>query len=261
MICLGCIIGQHRVLVVGTGVKMPLKGSKEEEREFELMCYSEEPMLCPFCRAEDPDNDEELFNRLYKRINKFNDPKAMNLLGRWFMEGEEGLPQNLKKAEEFYKRSFDLGDIDAPHFLHHLYHKYNPDEVLMMMKYLEEGTRRGCGFCMADLAIRVLQSGNLQSSNMNSEVSIATNSISSSNMEEATRLLIMAARSGHDGAMTNLMRASRHKVLSLPKEDLASTLRAHKAANDEVNIEPIGYAMRYVEYLEKHEHYSGSKAS
>ena len=237
MICLGCIIGQHRVLVVGTNVKLPLEGSQEEEREFELIRYSEEPMLCPFCRAEDPgDDEEERLKRLHTRINKYNDSKAMNLMGAWSMKGEQGLPQNLKKAEEYFKRSFDLGDIDVPHFLHHLYHVYIPDEVLRI-KYLEEGTRRGNALCMHDLANHTLQSGN----------DLANRTLHPGNVEEAKRLYIMAARLGADIAMNSL--TNLHRPLMVSKEDLATTRRAHKAVNDEVNNETIGYAMRYTEYL------------
>ena len=52
----------------------------------------------------------------------------------------------------------------------------------------------------------------------------------SSNYVEATRLLMTAACSGDNIAMKELMGLYRNKLLS--KEDLATTLRAHKAAND-----------------------------
>jgi len=226
MICMGCLYGQYRTLVLGTGVKMPLKGSKEEEQEFERMCYSKIRMLCPFCRAKEPYNNTEILKRLYKQIEKHNDPTAMNVVGWWSMKGIEGLRQNLKKAEELFKRSFDLGNIDVAYLLKQLYHKYIPDEVLVM-KYLEEGTRRGNACCMVDLANHTLQSGNV---------------------EEATRLVVMAARLGLDLAMNKLMVYYRNGWLS--KEDLATTLRAHKAANDEVNNEPIEYAMRYRKFID-----------
>ena len=227
MICMGCLYGQHRTLVLGTGVKMPLKGSKEEEQEFERMCYSKIPMLCPFCRAKEPYNNTEILKRLYKQIEKHNDPTAMNVVGWWSMKGIEGLPQNLKKAEKLFKRSFDLGNIDVAHLLKQLYNKYIPDQVLVM-EYLEEGTRRGNACCMMDLANHTLQSGNVK---------------------EATRLVIMSARLGLDKAMNKLMVYYRNGLLS--KEDLATTLRAHKAANDEVNNGPIEYAMRYRKFINK----------
>ena len=75
------------------------------------------------------------------------------------------------------------------------------------------------------------------------------NCVRPSNQEEATQLVMMAARLGLDKAMNKLMIYYRNGWLS--KEDLATTLHAHKAANDEVNNEPIEYAMRYRKFLNK----------
>merc|ERR1711966_327631 len=91
-----------------------------------------------------------------------------------------------------------------------------------MIQYAEEGARRGHAGCMNLLANRAAQSGN---------------------QEEAARQYMTAACSGHEFAMQNLMKIYRNKWLS--KEDLATTLRAHKAANDNVKNEPREYANRY----------------
>ena len=46
-ICAGCINAQKRVRVIGTNVKLPIAGSKEEKREFiKIICYSLD--VCPF---------------------------------------------------------------------------------------------------------------------------------------------------------------------------------------------------------------------
>ena len=52
---------------------------------------------------------------------------------------------------------------------------------------------------------------------------------------------------GHDKAMDLLISYYRNELIS--KEDLATMLRAHKAANDEVNNESIEYALRYLKYF------------
>ena len=100
-----------------------------------------------------------------------------------------------------------------------------------MMKYLEERARRGHEHCMARLAIRAAQSGD---------------------HEEAKRCFMTAARSGHVGAMGSLVATYREEPGSLvSKDDLATTLRAHKAISDKRTSEPREYAMRHKVFEEK----------
>ena len=91
------------------------------------------------------------------------------------------------------------------------------------MQYLEEGVRRGSSDCMNLMASRAAQSDS---------------------WEEVARLYMMAARSGHDTSMHNLMVCYRGNLLS--KDDLATTLRTHKAANDEGKSESREYAQRFM---------------
>ena len=52
VICNGCIIAQRRTLIIGTNVKKPIAGSREEELEFSTLLFSKQPMVCPFCAVE-----------------------------------------------------------------------------------------------------------------------------------------------------------------------------------------------------------------
>ena len=227
--------------MIGTDVKLPLKGSKEEEQEFIEISHSERISLCPFCNAKDVSADDtELLNRLYTRIDKYNDPKAMNMLGLHYMRGERGLSKNLKRAEELLKRSYDLGNPEAAFklsFLHSTRLVDNahesppfPDEA-RMLKYLEEGARRGNAACMIDLGVRAAQSGD---------------------HEEAVRRYMIAACSGRDTAMQNLMTYYRNPFSAISKDDFASTLRAHKVANDTRKSVPRDYWKRcYDDWIDK----------
>ena len=67
-------------------------------------------VVCPFCRTRVPTNDKEFLKRLWEQIDEYNDPKAMQILGEYYIEGEHGLTKNLKKAEELHHRVYDLGD-------------------------------------------------------------------------------------------------------------------------------------------------------
>ena len=65
IICNGCILAQQRTLIIGTNVKKPIKGSKEEERECMTILLSELRLscVCPFCRSELPTTDTEVLKR------------------------------------------------------------------------------------------------------------------------------------------------------------------------------------------------------
>ena len=61
-----------------------------------------------------------------------------------------------------------------------------------------------------------------------------------------------AARSGHDDeAMQNLVLFYRPPFSAISKDDLATTLRAHKAANDTRKTVPREYAIRLNAFKEK----------
>ena len=228
MICYGCIIAQRRTLIIGTNVTKPIKGSKEEELEFmRILCSEGECLLCPFCRVDVAENEQEHLKRLWERIDEYNDPNAMRMMGRFYMEGERGLSKNLKKAKELFQRSYALGNPNAAFNLFLLHRNHVPDEA-RMIQYAEEGARRGNLQCMNFLAKPAFLSGNL---------------------EESARHLTMAACSGNDNAMEMLMHLYRKKLLS--KEDLATTLRAHKAAIDNLKSEAREYANRYHNFREK----------
>ena len=63
---------------------------------------------------------------------------------------------------------------------------------------------------------------------------------------------MIAARSGDDNSMHNLMVCYRTPGISVvSKDDLATTLYAHKVANDKGKSVPREYAMRYKAFQEK----------
>ena len=100
------------------------------------------------------------------------------------------------------------------------------------MKYIiEEGATRGNTHCNNFLAIRAAQSGN---------------------HEEAKRQFMTGARSGDNEVMHNLMKYYYQNpggVVS--KDDLATTLRAHKTINDAGKSEPREYAIRHKAFEKK----------
>ena len=74
--------------------------------------------------------------------------------------------------------------------------------------------------------------------------------VDSKNYTEVTRLSMKAARLGTDTARDNLMelyKVSEAQLLS--KDDLATTLRAHQAINDEIKTLQRGFAKRFQIYV------------
>ena len=219
LICNGCIIAQQRTLIIGTNVKQPIAGSKEEELEFLTILLSKQIIVCPFCRAKKPKNSKEHLKNLWERIDKYKDRRAMNMLGLVYMQGNHGLSKNPKKAMELYQQGYDLGDDIAAYNLS----LHVPDEA-RRMKCLEEGVKRGYAKCMTNLGVRAGKSGN---------------------HEKAHRLYMMAACAGDERMMQYLMENYRMLGSVVSKDDLATTLRAHKAVNDAEKSEAREYAYRY----------------
>eukprot|EP00956_Cyclotella_meneghiniana_P028284 scaffold65277_cov26-Cyclotella_meneghiniana.AAC.8 len=56
--------------------------------------YSLNREHCPFCNTESPDDDEAFRKNLFERIEKFNDPEAMNMLGGYYKLGISDFPQD-----------------------------------------------------------------------------------------------------------------------------------------------------------------------
>ena len=111
-------------------------------------------------------------------------------------------------------------------------------EQAQMIKYLEEGARRGSLNCLTWLG---------------------TLANESDNHAEAIRQFTTAARFGDDTSLQNLMIYIRTPggvmctgmSMAAFKDDLATTLRAHKAANDERTSIPRDYSKRYHAWIAK----------
>ena len=122
-----------------------------------------------------------------------------------------------------------MTSIKGPH-LANLYTEGIPDQA-RMMKYLEEGVQRGNTHCNSRLGCLAARSGD---------------------HKKAKRCLMTAARSGHDKALHNLMVSYREEPGSMvSKDDLDTTLRAHKAVIDTGKNEAREYAMRHKAFAEK----------
>ena len=63
--------------------------------------------LCPFCRTPIPDSDEDVIQRLNKRMEA-GDAEAFSCMGFYYANGIRGLPQDHSKAIELYYKAGEL---------------------------------------------------------------------------------------------------------------------------------------------------------
>jgi hypothetical protein len=71
---------------------------------------------CPFCNADRSKTDEEIVEKIMKRVEA-NDACAMYVLGSYYYHGIVGLQQDRTKAMGLMTKAAELGDSDAHHQL------------------------------------------------------------------------------------------------------------------------------------------------
>ena len=162
--------------------------------------------VCPFCRKPAPKTMEENDKQRMKRIEA-NDPAAMC---QWAgMQKQKG---NYAIAFEYYTKAAELGDAEAHYWLAGLYHKGQQGIMMDKGKYthhLEEAAIGG---------------------HPNARFNLGFEENSDDNIERAMRHWMIAATQGDNDAMKALM--TKFRAGNVSKEDLDTTLRAHKAAVD-----------------------------
>ena len=70
------------------------------------------PRTCEFCRTKLPESDEEILDRLRKRV-ELKDPEALFEMALYYRDGDSGLPVDQVKCIELLRESAGLGFPDA----------------------------------------------------------------------------------------------------------------------------------------------------
>ena len=191
------------------------------ERETELR----RAPSCPFCRGtfSTPEEAKEEANKLRMKRVEANDPVAMCQEG--FKRFEKGEYQS---AFELYTKSAELGYVEAHYRLARLYHErkgVEKDEG-KLTHHLEEAAIGGHPDARYVLG--------------------CVEWVNNNNTERAVKHWIIAATQGEDESIKELMKA--FKQGSVSKEELASALRAHKAAVDETKSQQREAANGFEKY-------------
>ena len=141
---------------------------------------------CPFCRTPEPKSDEEMIEKLIKRVDA-NDPLAFHQLGVCYARGIHELPKDTIKALEHWHRAEELGCAISCHNIAYAY-EYGRDVEVDKKKakhYFELAAMRG---------------------DVNARYVLSSKEWDAGNMDRALRHLMIAARGGYDEALKTIQR-------------------------------------------------------
>ena len=152
------------------------------------------------------------FNRVKKRI-ELNDSNAFYELATWYYCGKNGLPQDIGKAFELWNRAAELGSVISHFYIALAYEDgegVEQDEGKAGHHFML-ATMGGSEFARHSLGMKEGELGNHC---------------------RAMKHYMIAARCGYDDSLEQV--GEGYKLGFVTKEEYASTLRAHRASQDEM---------------------------
>jgi len=161
---------------------------------------------CPFCRVPVSKSEEEMVERIKKRVG-MDDADAIYSLGFYYHNGQRGFPQDSAKALEFWHRSAELGFTCAYHNIGCSYDRGNGVERDMKKaKHYWELAAIG-GDCKARHNLGIVEED-------------------AGKMSRALKHYMIAAGCGHDESLKVIREfyVNGHAT----KDDYAKALRAHQ---------------------------------
>ena len=168
--------------------------------------------LCPFCRTPYAKSDKENIKRLKKLVEAGN-PYALNVLGKCYADGINGMPQDRAKANKLWLQAGELGYAAAYYNLGNSY--YNERGVEIDKKkakhYWELAAMNGHIIARYNIGIIEGQAGNHQ---------------------RAFKHFIFLAKAGDDVTLGMVKQGYMHGHVT--KEEYANTLRECQKSQDEV---------------------------
>ena len=171
---------------------------------------------CPFCNTVAAMTDEACRKQLLDRIEKFNDPMAMNVLGCDYNSGRHGLTVDYSKANQLFQRAIDLGCGVAHYNLGNSY--YQGRGIEQNMKKAKHHWQ------MAAIMGDVISRHNLGSIEARG-----------GNVERAMKHFVISAKCGNDESLEEVKNGYMRGLVG--KDDFENALRAHQAYQNEINSE------------------------
>ena len=178
--------------------------------------------VCPFCNTPASRSTEEDVKKLLDRIERFNDPEAINMLAGHYRFGRKGFNIDYSKAVELYRRACELGSAQAHHNLGNCY--LNGDGVEMDKKKAAHHWQ-----------IAAMMGHEISRSNLGSF------ELERDNFDRAMKHHMIAAKCGFDKSLEAVKTGFGFGFVT--KDEFESTLRAHKDSRDEMRSEQRDKAM------------------
>eukprot|EP00956_Cyclotella_meneghiniana_P004529 scaffold5580_cov61-Cyclotella_meneghiniana.AAC.9 len=180
-------------------------------KEICLQCrHSMTRDYCPFCNLPQPDSYEEFNKQVLERIQRYNDPGAINSLGSCHSFGYMGLPVDVSKAAELYRRACGIGGCASAH------------NNLAMIYSIGRGIELDKKKAVHHFQIAAMMGHEVARYNLGHlEEEFG-------NMDRAMRHFIIAAKCGSDISMQKVKEGFREGRVS--KDDFEKALQAYEAA-------------------------------
>lgn len=163
-----------------------------------------------------PCSVEENNTWILERIEKYNDAEAMNMLGCYYQDGDEGFPVDYSKAVELFRQASELGCADA---------HYNLGCAYERGRSLERDMKQ---------AVNHWQIAAMKG-NEEARLNLGKFEYLKGNKNRAMRHCIISAKYGHDESLKEVREGFEMGIVS--KNEYADTLRCHQAAQDETKSE------------------------
>ena len=163
---------------------------------------------CPFCRTPDPTTDEEIIERLKKRM-EVGDAYAFFLMGTDYYLGRHGLPQDRTKAIEFWHKAGKLAYNNIGHAYY--YGEGVERDTKMASHYHELAAMEGC---------------------VDARHNLGANEYSAGNYDKALKHYMIAVRGGHTPSVKAIQQLYMDGYAT--KDHYVNALRSHQAYVNEI---------------------------
>ena len=169
-------------------------------------------MDCPFCRAPDPEEDNQVLAMVQKRVDA-GDPVAMWYLGDSYHNGKLGLEKDVTRAVELHERAAELGLKEA-HFNLGCMYSVGTD--------VEKDTAK---------AFRHWETAAL-SGHAKARHNIGNGEHKAGNNDLALQHFVIAANLGHEKSLSAVKKMFMKGLAT--KDDYAEALRGYQSAIEEM---------------------------
>jgi len=169
-------------------------------------------MDCPFCRAPDPEEDNQVLAMVQKRVDA-GDPVAMWYLGDSYHNGKLGLEKDVTRAVELHERAAELGLKEA-HFNLGCMYSVGTD--------VEKDTAK---------AIRHYEAAAMSGA-VSARFNLACTEGNAGNNDLAFQHYLIAAKSGDQDALHDVKVFFKNGLAT--KDDYAEALRGYQSAIEEM---------------------------